>query len=103
MHIQLAVYRDLCWLGTQVIPLILVILWTCMWKCREGHEFALTPYTVLKGGYWCPHCCEPKPWKYGAVADIPFYGQVYFDSHDKNELNDVYPVFDHEEDFIIKK
>ena len=74
-----------------------------MWKCREGHEFALTPYTVLKGGYWCPHCCEPKPWKYGAVADIPFYGQVYFDSHDKNELNDVYPVFDHEEDFIIKK
>ncbi len=74
-----------------------------IWKCREGHEFALTPYTVLKGGYWCPHCCEPKPWKYGAIADIPFYGQVYFDSHSENEVDDVYPVFDREEDFIIKK
>lgn len=74
-----------------------------LWKCRDGHEFALTPYTVLKGGYWCPHCCEPKPWRYGAVSDIPFYGQVYFDSHDESEVDDVYPVFEHEEDFIIKK
>lgn len=73
-----------------------------MWKCREGHEFALNPYTVLKGGYWCPHCCEPKPWKYGAVADIPFYGQVYFDSHDKTEVYDSYPLSEHEEDFIKK-
>lgn len=73
-----------------------------MWKCREGHEFALTPYTVLKGGYWCPHCCEPRPWKYGAVADIPFYGQVYFDSHDKSEIYDSYPLSEHEEDFIKK-
>ena len=74
-----------------------------MWKCREGHEFALTPYTVLKGGYWCPHCCEPKPWKYGAVADIPFYGQVYFDSHGRDEVDDSFPLFEHEENFIIKK
>ncbi|MDE6586166.1 MAG: NAD(P)-dependent oxidoreductase [Clostridia bacterium] len=74
-----------------------------LWKCRDGHEFTLTPFTVLKGGYWCPHCCEPKPWKYGAIADIPFYGQVYFDSHDDTEVDDVFPVFDHEEDFIIKK
>ncbi len=74
-----------------------------LWKCRDGHEFTLTPFTVLKGGYWCPHCCEPKPWRYGAVADIPFYGQVYFDSHDENETEDIYPVFEHEEDFIIKK
>ena len=71
-----------------------------LWKCREGHEFTLTPYTVLKGGYWCPHCCEPKPWKYGAIADIPFYGQVYFDSHDESEINDVYPLSEHEDDFI---
>ncbi len=73
-----------------------------LWKCREGHEFTLTPYTVLKGGYWCPHCCEPMPWKYGAIADIPFYGQVYFDSHDQNEVNEVYPLSEHEEDFIKK-
>ncbi len=74
-----------------------------IWKCGNGHEFTLTPFTVLKGGYWCPHCCEPKPWKYGAIAHIPFYKQVYFDSHDETEINDVFPVFDHEEDFIIKK
>ncbi len=73
-----------------------------MWKCRDGHEFALTPYTVLKGGYWCPHCCEPKPWKYGAIAGIPFYGQVYFDSHDETEIYDSYPLSEHEEDFIKK-
>jgi len=74
-----------------------------IWKCREGHEFALTPYTVLKGGYWCPHCCEPKPWRYGSVADIPFYSQVYFDSHDISEINDVYPLSEHEDDFIKLK
>lgn len=73
-----------------------------LWKCRDGHEFALTPYTVLKGGYWCPHCCEPMPWKYGAIADIPFYSQVYFDSHDESEVNEVYPLSDHEDDFIKK-
>lgn len=72
------------------------------WKCRKGHEFNLTPYTVLKGGYWCADCCEPSPWRYGAIADIPFYGQVYFDSHDKNEVDDEYPTFVHEEDFIKK-
>lgn len=72
------------------------------WKCREGHTFALTPYTVLKGGYWCPECCEPSPWHYGRLADIPFFGQVYFDSHDESEVNDVYPVTDGEEEFIKK-
>lgn len=73
-----------------------------LWECREGHKFTLNPYTVLKGGYWCPHCCEPKPWRYGKIADIPFYGQVYFDSHDKSETDDTYPFTDHEEDFIKK-
>lgn len=71
-----------------------------LWKCRDGHEFALKPFTVLKGGFWCPHCCEPKPWNTGAIADIPFYGQIYFDSHDKSEVNDSYPLSEHEDDFI---
>lgn len=73
-----------------------------LWECRNGHKFALTPYTVLKGGYFC-HCCEPKPWRYGSFADIPYYGQVYFDSHDEKETDNIYPLTDHEEDFIIKK
>lgn len=71
------------------------------WQCRDGHEFESTPFTVLKGGYWCPECCEPKPWRYGAIADIPFYSQVYFDTHDKTEVNDVYPLSEHEDDFIV--
>jgi nucleoside-diphosphate-sugar epimerase len=72
-----------------------------LWECRDGHKFAMNPYTVLKGGYWC-HCCEPKPWRYGAIADIPFYGQVYFDSHEESETDNSYPLTDHEEDFIKK-
>ncbi|MDE5721702.1 MAG: NAD-dependent epimerase/dehydratase family protein [Clostridia bacterium] len=74
------------------------------WQCRDGHEFSSSPYTILKGGYWCPECCEPKPWRYGALAkDIPFYAQVYYDTHDKNEENDVYPLNDEEDEFIIIK
>lgn len=74
------------------------------WQCREGHKFTSAPYTILKGGYWCPHCCEPKPWRYGSLAkDIPFYAQVYFDSHTQNETADVYPLSADEDDFIIEK
>lgn len=73
------------------------------WQCAEGHKFSLTPYTVLKGGYWCPHCSDPKPWNYGKLAKIPFYGQVYFDTHDESEINDVYPLSDDEDDFILER
>ncbi|MDE7439942.1 MAG: NAD-dependent epimerase/dehydratase family protein [Clostridia bacterium] len=73
------------------------------WQCRDGHEFESAPHTILKGGYWCPHCCEPKPWRYGALADIPFFGQVYFDTHTKDEVNDVYPLSDDEDKFIENK
>lgn len=71
------------------------------WQCRDGHEFESTPFTVLRGGYWCPDCCEPKPWRYGAIADIPFYGQVYFDTHTKDETGDTYPLNETEDNFII--
>ncbi len=74
------------------------------WRCRDGHEFVSAPYTILKGGYWCPRCCEPKPWRYGALAkDIPFYGQVYYDTHTADEENDVYPLYESEDDFIENK
>ncbi len=74
------------------------------WQCRDGHAFSSSVYTVLKGGYWCPQCCEPKPWRYGALAkDIPFYAQVYFDTHTKEEIDDVYPLFENEDDFIEEK
>lgn len=73
------------------------------WQCREGHVFELTPFTVLKGGYWCPDCCEPRPWKTGAIADIPFYSQIYFDSHTPEDTGDVFPLFEGEDDFLIEK
>ena len=55
------------------------------WKCCEGHEFSMTPYTVLRGGHWCPECA-PMPWRFDALSKkMPFYAQVWYDSHDKDE------------------
>lgn len=73
------------------------------WRCAEGHEFEASPFTVLKGGFFCPRC-EPKPWKYGAIAKkSPFYAQVYFDTHTEEETDDFYPLTDDEEEFIKNK
>ena len=58
------------------------------WQCAEGHTFESSPYTVLRGGHWCPHCCMPSPWRFDHVAKkAPFYAQVWYDSHDKDENN----------------
>ena len=74
------------------------------WQCHDGHIFSSSPLTVLRGGYWCPHCCEPPKWRYGALAKaIPFYAQVYFDTHGQDETDDVYPLSDDEDDFIKVK
>ena len=61
------------------------------WKCCEGHEFEMNPYTVLRGGHWCPKCA-PMPWKFDLLAKkMPFYAQVWYDSHGKDE-NYVYSM-----------
>lgn len=58
-----------------------------LWSCCEGHTFSATPYTVLKGGHWCP-VCLPQPWEYDRLAKkIPFYAQVWYDSFSKDENN----------------
>ncbi len=55
------------------------------WKCCEGHEFTMNPYTVLRGGHWCPKC-SPMPWRFDRLAKkMPFYAQVWYDSHGKDE------------------
>jgi nucleoside-diphosphate-sugar epimerase len=60
------------------------------WKCAFGHEFELKPYTVLKAGHWCPDCLPP-PWKYDEIAKKnPFFAQVWYPNHDKDE-NNYYP------------
>lgn len=55
------------------------------WQCSEGHIFSASPFTVLKGGHWCPECA-PQPWRYDALAaKTPYYAQVWYDSHGKDE------------------
>ena len=56
------------------------------WKCHDGHEFSLSPYTVLKGGHWCPKCGCPAPWDFDRQSKFsPYLAQVWYDSHAKNE------------------
>ncbi len=57
-----------------------------VWKCHDGHTFEASPYTVLRGGHWCPHCCMPLPWDFDRIAKHnPFIAQVWYDSHDADE------------------
>jgi len=69
-------------------------MWTKLkWRCAEGHEFEATPFTILFGGFWCPLCEEPKPWATGRLAaHSPFFAQVYFADHSKDETGDVFPL-----------
>lgn len=63
---------------------------TVDWKCAQGHEFKAKPYTILKAGHWCPECLAP-PWDYDAEAKRnPFFAQVWYPNHDKDE-NNFYP------------
>lgn len=56
------------------------------WACHDGHVFDASPFTVLRGGHWCPDCCQPSPWKFGIVANrSPFYAQVWYDSQSADE------------------
>ncbi len=56
------------------------------WKCHDGHVFKARPYTILKAGHWCPECCQPQPWDFDRLSKfMPFYAQVWYDSHAKGE------------------
>lgn len=58
------------------------------WKCHDGHEFEASPYLILRTGHWCPECCQPTPWNYDELAKkIPFYAQIWYDTHTKEESN----------------
>ncbi len=57
-----------------------------LWKCHDGHTFEASPYTILRGGHWCPVCCQPTPWDFDRLAkNNPFFAQVWYDSHEQNE------------------
>lgn len=58
------------------------------WRCAEGHTFRASPYTVLKAGHWCPDCIVENRWNFDRLSRAnPFYRQVWYDSHDKDENN----------------
>lgn len=72
------------------------------WRCHAGHEFSASPYTVLRGGHWCPQCSLPSPWDFDRLSKhIPFYAQVWYDSHEKDENL----IYDFDENFnpVLKK
>ncbi|MFC1487297.1 NAD-dependent epimerase/dehydratase family protein [Thermoproteota archaeon] len=57
------------------------------WKCAFGHHFEGSPTLILKGGHWCPDC-EAPPWDYDKIAaKNPFFAQVYYANHAKDENN----------------
>jgi nucleoside-diphosphate-sugar epimerase len=61
------------------------------WRCHDGHEFYASPYTVVKAGHWCPDCCQPQPWDYDRLSKrMPFFAQVWYDSHEKDENTKYY-------------
>lgn len=55
------------------------------WRCHDGHAFESSPLTVLRAGHWCPKC-GPTPWDFDRLSkDNPFYAQVWYDSHERDE------------------
>ena len=63
-----------------------------LWQCFQGHQFYATPYAVLFAGHWCLECLKEDNWNLDYIAaHVPFYGQVWYDEHDKSEINRVYP------------
>ncbi len=64
------------------------------WRCHDGHEFEASPYTVIKAGHWCDKCFKINEWDFDRQAkDNPFYAQVWYDSHAKEE--NTFYFFDH--------
>ncbi|MBU0992971.1 MAG: NAD(P)-dependent oxidoreductase [Proteobacteria bacterium] len=61
------------------------------WRCAFGHEFEASPTLILLGGYWCPEC-EAPPWNNDEIAARnPFFAQVWYNTHSKDEKN-VFPA-----------
>jgi len=57
------------------------------WKCAFGHQFEGSPTLILLAGHWCPDC-EAPPWDYDKIAaKNPFFAQVYYTNHSKDENN----------------
>lgn len=59
-------------------------------RCAFGHEFEASPRLILEGGHWCP-VCERESWNYQNRAKVdPFFAQVWYPLHEKDEEPIVY-------------
>ena len=71
------------------------------WKCGYcQNEFLASPNLILLGGHWCDKCYIPvKKWDYDNIAKTnPFFAQVWYNNHRKDENNvyyfdEVYDVY----------
>ncbi len=71
------------------------------WSCAFGHDFKASPRLILEGGHWCP-VCESKSWNYHETAKVnPFFAQVWYPLHDKNEPSIEYPKLVSEHKVIV--
>ncbi|MCR9104293.1 MAG: NAD(P)-dependent oxidoreductase [Gammaproteobacteria bacterium] len=63
------------------------------WQCWRGHDFELSPNTVLHGGHWCPQCApQVAGWDYDTEASHnPFFAQVWTPNHAPSESH-FYPA-----------
>jgi len=60
-------------------------------RCAFGHAFTASPRLVLEGGHWCP-VCERESWNYQKMAEVnPFFAQVWYPLHDRDEEPHTYP------------
>lgn len=61
------------------------------WRCAFGHTFLASPRLILEGGHWCP-ICERTSWNYHRIAPLnPFFAQVWYPLHDRDEIPMEYP------------
>ena len=64
-----------------------------LWRCGCcGAEFEASPNLILFGGHWCPECFIPEnTWNYDEIAKTnPFFAQVWYTNHSKDEHNVYY-------------
>lgn len=59
-----------------------------IWEYHDGTQFEASPFLVLRSGHWGPEDSQPAPWNYDELAKhIPFYAQLWYDTHSKDEAN----------------
>ena len=80
------------------------------WKCGYcQNEFLASPNLILLGGHWCDKCYYPiEKWDYDNIAKTnPFFAQVWYNNHKKDENNvyyfdDLYEIYNSKKGEEIK-